>query len=60
MNADLGALSLAALSIGFLHTLFGPDHYIPFVAMSRVGGWSRSKTLLITLLCGLAHVGSSV
>lgn len=60
MNADLGALSLAALSIGFVHTLFGPDHYVPFVAMSRVGGWSRRKTLIITLLCGLAHVGSSV
>ena len=60
MNADLGALSAAAVSIGFVHTLFGPDHYVPFVAMSRVGGWSRRKTLLITMLCGLAHVGSSV
>lgn len=60
MNADLGALSLAALSMGFVHTLFGPDHYVPFVAMSRVGGWSRRKTLLVTLLCGLAHVCSSV
>jgi len=60
MNADLGALSAAAVSIGFVHTLFGPDHYVPFVAMSRVGGWSRRKTLVVTLLCGLAHVGSSV
>jgi nickel/cobalt exporter len=60
MNADLGALSAAAVSIGFVHTLFGPDHYLPFVAMSRVGGWSRQKTLVITLLCGLAHVGSSI
>ncbi|HQU42360.1 MAG: hypothetical protein B7Z73_11475 [Planctomycetia bacterium 21-64-5] len=60
MNADLGALSVAAVSIGFFHTLLGPDHYVPFVAMSRLGGWSRRKTLVVTLLCGVAHVGSSV
>ncbi|HEV3344978.1 MAG TPA: hypothetical protein VG125_31670 [Pirellulales bacterium] len=60
MNVDLGALSIAAVGIGFVHTLFGPDHYVPFVAMSRVGGWSFRKTLVVTLLCGLAHVGSSV
>ncbi|HVX12816.1 MAG TPA: hypothetical protein VHC22_16660 [Pirellulales bacterium] len=60
MNADLGALSTAAVSLAFVHTLLGPDHYIPFVAMSRVGNWSRRKTFFITLLCGLAHVGSSV
>lgn len=60
MNADLGALSAAAITIGFLHTLCGPDHYVPFVAMSRAGGWTRRKTLVVTFLCGLAHVGSSV
>lgn len=60
MNADLGALSLAALTIGFLHTLCGPDHYLPFVAMSRAGGWSLKKTSLVTLLCGVGHVASSV
>jgi nickel/cobalt exporter len=60
MNADLGALSAAAVTIGFLHTLFGPDHYVPFAAMSRAGGWGHRKTLIVTLLCGLAHVGSSV
>jgi hypothetical protein len=60
MHAELGALSVAAVTIGFLHTLFGPDHYVPFVAMSRAGGWTRQKTLVVTLLCGLAHVGSSV
>lgn len=60
MNAELGPLCAAAISIGFLHTLFGPDHYLPFVAMSLVGRWSRRKTLLVTLTCGLAHVGSSV
>ncbi len=53
-------LSLTALSIGFLHTVLGPDHYVPFVAMARVGRWSLRKTLIVTLLCGLGHVLSSV
>lgn len=58
--ADLGMLSLAALAIGFFHTLLGPDHYMPFVAMSQVGRWSLKKTIVITMLCGLGHVGSSI
>jgi sulfite exporter TauE/SafE len=33
---------------------------LPFVALSRVGGWSRRKTLTVTLLCGVGHVASSV
>ena len=57
---DLAALSVAAVSIAFFHTILGPDHYLPFVAMSRVGGWSLRKTALITTLCGLGHVLSSV
>lgn len=60
MTADLGALSAAAVTIAFFHTLYGPDHYLPFVAMSRVGGWSLRKTLWVTLLCGVGHVASSV
>jgi sulfite exporter TauE/SafE len=57
---DLQALSAAAVSIAFIHTVFGPDHYLPFVAMSKVGRWSTPKTATITLLCGLGHVLSSV
>lgn len=60
MTADLGALSAAAVTIGFFHTLYGPDHYLPFVAMSRVGGWNLRKTIVVTLLCGVGHVASSV
>ena len=59
MDAHVALLGTAA-AIGFFHTLFGPDHYIPFVAMARVGRWSLRKTLLVTMLCGLGHVGSSV
>ena len=53
-------LMSAAAGIGLLHTLLGPDHYLPFVMMSRAGRWSTSKTLLITLACGIGHVLSSV
>jgi ABC-type nickel/cobalt efflux system permease component RcnA len=60
MTAELNALVILAASIGFFHTLFGPDHYLPFVMMSWSRGWSGLKTTLITVLCGLGHIGSSV
>ncbi len=60
MSHELYALMGTAASLGFLHTLLGPDHYIPFVAMARAGKWSRVKTLLVTILSGLGHVGSSI
>ncbi len=53
-------LLLTAASIAMLHTILGPDHYLPFVAMSKARGWSFSKTLRITFYCGLGHVMSSV
>jgi len=53
-------LSLAAASIGLLHTLFGPDHYLPFIMMSRSRNWSMKKTTLITLFCGMGHVLGSI
>lgn len=55
----MSLVSLAGFT-GVVHTVFGPDHYVPFVAMSRVGKWSYSKTLTITILCGIGHVLGSV
>lgn len=49
-----------ALATGFIHTLAGPDHYLPFVAISRARGWSWTRTAVITVLCGLGHVAGSV
>lgn len=60
MPDDILLLSLTAASIGVLHTVLGPDHYIPFIAMSNAGGWSRVKTFVITLLCGIGHVLGSI
>ena len=53
-------LLVTAASLGFFHTLLGPDHYLPFVVMSQSGHWSLRKTAGITLLCGLGHVLGSV
>lgn len=60
MTSSTLILVAAAMSVGFLHTLLGPDHYLPFVAMARVGAWSRRKTLWVTALCGVGHVAGSV
>lgn len=60
MTSEMGILLITAVSIGFFHTLFGPDHYLPFIAMSKARQWSTFKTAWITILCGLGHVGSSI
>ncbi len=60
MNESLPLLALTAAALGFIHTVLGPDHYLPFVVMSRSGRWSLLKTTLVTILCGLGHVLSSV
>ncbi len=60
MTQELNALLLTAASIGFFHTLLGPDHYLPFIVMSWARKWSTTKTLLITLICALGHIGSSI
>jgi len=53
-------LGATAASIGFFHTLFGPDHYLPFIVMSQARRWTLLKTMGTTFLCGLGHIGSSV
>lgn len=60
MGTELSALIIAAVSIGFFHTLFGPDHYVPFVMLSWSRKWSMTKTAFITFLCGLGHILSSI
>jgi len=60
MNGELNLLLATAASIGFFHTLLGPDHYLPFIVMAKSGSWSMRKTLFITFLCGVGHVLGSV
>ena len=60
MNTDITILLVTAASIGFFHTLTGPDHYLPFIVMGKARSWTMSKTLWITSLSGLGHVASSI
>jgi len=60
MQAEMQVLILTAMSIAFLHTVTGPDHYLPFIALSKSRGWNLGKTIGWTITCGFGHVMSSV
>lgn len=60
MGSELGILAVTAATIGFVHTVMGPDHYLPFVVIGRSRRWRLKRTLTITALCGVGHVLGSV
>jgi nickel/cobalt transporter (NicO) family protein len=60
MTQELSLLLITTISIAFIHTLSGPDHYLPFIVISKAKKWSLAKTAWFTVLCGIGHVGSSV
>lgn len=60
MSTTLYALAITAITISFFHTASGPDHYLPFIVLSKSRKWSMSKTVFLTIICGLGHVLSSV
>jgi sulfite exporter TauE/SafE len=60
MQSEMEILIIAAISIASLHTLTGPDHYLPFIALSKSRNWSVSKTIGWTIVCGSGQVLSSV
>ena len=60
MDNSIALLSVTAISIGFIHTILGPDHYLPFIVLGQARKWTLKKTMLITFFCGLGHVLSSV
>lgn len=60
MDQSFTMLMLSAITLGFVHTVSGPDHYLPFVAMAQSRNWSKIKTIWIVSICGLGHVLGSV
>jgi nickel/cobalt exporter len=57
---QMSVLLLGTAGVAILHTLAGPDHYLPFIVMGRARRWSVARTVFWTSLCGLGHVASSV
>ena len=60
MAPELVILIISAASVAFVHTMLGPDHYVPFIAMAKARDWSLSKTLRVVLLCGSGHLFGSI
>ena len=60
MTPELQLLLATAAGIGVLHTVLGPDHYLPFAALASSRQWSLAKTLGVVTACGLGHVAGSV
>jgi len=57
---EMSVLVLSAASLGVIHTLLGPDHYLPFIVLSQARKWTRTRTLWITFISGVGHVTGSV
>ena len=60
MSGDLMLLYASTGGIALVHTVLGPDHYLPFVALGKAHNWSNKKLTGITLGCGLAHTLGTV
>jgi ABC-type nickel/cobalt efflux system permease component RcnA len=57
---SLSIIAWTAASLGVLHTIIGPDHYLPFVMIGRAQKWSFAKLVAVTAACGIGHVLSSI
>jgi len=60
MTQEIKILLITAASIVFFHTVFGPDHYLPFIIMTKTNKWSKIKSFWVTVFCGIGHVGGSI
>lgn len=60
MDAFSWGLLGSVVIVAAAHTAVGPDHYLPFIMLARARRWSMARTLMVTALCGLGHVGSSL
>ena len=51
----LTTIAITGFSVAFFHAAI-PTHWLPFVLVSRARGWSRAKTLAVTVFAGMGHV----
>ncbi len=55
-SSVLTTVAATGFTVAFFHAAI-PTHWLPFVLVARARNWSRGKTLAITALAGLGHVG---
>jgi nickel/cobalt exporter len=60
IDREILVLAGTAATLGLVHTVIGPDHYLPFIVIGRARRWTLRKTLLVSFLAGLGHILSSV
>jgi len=58
--STFGALLLFAFTTAVVHTVAGPDHYLPFIMIAKAQKQSLPKAIGLTIICGLGHVGSAL
>jgi len=51
----LATVAATGFTVAFFHAAI-PTHWLPFVLVARARGWTRLKTLAVTMLAGLGHV----
>ena len=60
ISREIWMLAGTAATLGLVHTVIGPDHYLPFIVIGRARNWKLRKTLFVSFLAGLGHILSSV
>jgi len=60
IGREIWMLAGTAAALGLVHTVIGPDHYLPFIVIGRARNWKLQKTLGVAFLAGLGHILSSV
>jgi nickel/cobalt exporter len=54
-SAVLTTIALTGFTVAFFHAAI-PTHWLPFVLVARARGWTRAKTIALTLCAGVGHV----
>jgi nickel/cobalt exporter len=60
ISREIWLLAGTAATLGLVHTVVGPDHYLPFIVIGRARNWTLRKTLVVSFFAGLGHILSSV
>lgn len=55
LTTTLTTIAALGFTVAFLHAAI-PTHWLPFVLVGRARGWSRARTILVTVAAGIGHV----